>query len=281
MHYYKRHLGDYAKKAGHLSPLEHGVYTLIIDSYYDREQAPTLIEATRWARARTEEEKQAVIDVLSEFFTIENDRYFQKRIEEELSEYREKAETNRKIAVKREEQKRARKYNDTSTTRTPEEHDSCTTGQPNHKPLTINHKPIDIEANASVNSGEKPPEIDLLGDKQENQLRCPIGHIVDAYHAAMPLNPQVRVLNDARKKMIAARWREAAKMKVGPFGYDNVRDGLEAWRQYFEICNNSLFLTGRAKAQQGRPPFVADIDFLMSPSGFASALENKYHREIA
>lgn len=136
------------------------------------------------------------------------------------------------------------------------------------------------EAYASVNSDGKPSDVDLLGDKQENQLKCPVGHIVDAYHAAMPLNPQVKVLNDARKKMIAARWREASKMKVKPFGYDTISGGLEAWKQFFEVCSTSLFLTGRAKAQQGRPPFVADIDFLMSPSGFASTLENKYHKEV-
>ena len=45
MNYYKRHLGDYAKKAGHLSTWEHGAYTLILDAYYDRELAPTLEEA--------------------------------------------------------------------------------------------------------------------------------------------------------------------------------------------------------------------------------------------
>lgn len=140
MHYYKRHIGDYAKKAGHLSPLEHGVYNLIIDSYYDREQAPTLLEATRWARARTEDEKIAVQTVLEEFFILDGDRYHQKRITEELASYHGKAETNRAIAVQREEQKRARKSNDSSQERAPEEHESCTTGQPNHKPLTTNQE---------------------------------------------------------------------------------------------------------------------------------------------
>lgn len=142
MHYYKRHIGDYAKKAGHLSPLEHGVYNLIIDSYYDREQAPTLVEATRWARARTEDEKAAVQVVLDEFFTLENGRYHQKRINEELDAYHGKAETNRVIAVQREEQKRARKANESSTNRAPEEHGSCTAGQPNHKPRTTNQEPL-------------------------------------------------------------------------------------------------------------------------------------------
>jgi hypothetical protein len=137
------------------------------------------------------------------------------------------------------------------------------------------------EANASVTSDEKPSKDDVDCKEQENQLKCPIGHIVDAYHAAMPLNPQVKVLNDARKKTISARWREASQMAVEPFGYSTILDGLAAWKEFFTICNESPFLTGRAKAQPGKPPFIADIDFLMSPSGFTSTLENKYHREVA
>lgn len=31
----------------------------------------------------------------------------------------------------------------------------------------------------------------------------------------------------------------------------------------------------------GKPPFVADIDFIFSPGGFAKTLENKYHRDAA
>lgn len=155
MHYYKRHIGDYAKKAGHLSPLEHGVYNLIIDSYYDREQAPTLLEAMRWARARSEDEKAAVLAVLDEFFTMEGDRYIQNRIEDELIGYQEKAETNRQIAIEREQKKRdrraqergspdrrseARSEHEPCTDGAPEPHDPSTSGQPNHKPLTTNHK---------------------------------------------------------------------------------------------------------------------------------------------
>lgn len=156
MHYYKRHIGDYAKKAGHLSPLEHGVYNLIIDNYYDREEAPTLMEATRWARARTEEEKSAVLAVLDEFFTLADDRYHQKRIDEELAVYHGKAEINRQIAVEREHRKRerrgasvARTVHESCTSGQPETHDSSTPGQPNHKPLTKNQEPRTKEKTAS------------------------------------------------------------------------------------------------------------------------------------
>lgn len=94
MNYYKRHIGDYAKKAGHLSVLEHGVYTLLLDAYYDREQAPTRAEALRQARARTPEEIAAVDAVLSDFFTLEGDRYTQRRVEEEFVKAEQVAKAN-------------------------------------------------------------------------------------------------------------------------------------------------------------------------------------------
>lgn len=109
--------------------------------------------------------------------------------------------------------------------------------------------------------------------------KCPIGSLVNLYHECMPNNPQVRVLNDARKGAIRQRWREAATVDGEPFGYKTVDEGLVAWRIFFETCAESDFLTGRAPTQPGKPPFLADIDFLFSPGGFAKILENKYHRE--
>lgn len=129
----------------------------------------------------------------------------------------------------------------------------------------------DIEAYASVTVKPATPE----------RPACPAEEIISLYHEAMPNNPRVRVLNEARRKTIRARWKEAAGLACRPFGYCSREDGLNAWRQFFEVCAESDFLTGRAPAQPGKPPFLADIDFLMSPAGFAKCLENKYHREAA
>ncbi|MDQ2187193.1 hypothetical protein RBI13_18600 [Alcaligenaceae bacterium A4P071] len=107
---------------------------------------------------------------------------------------------------------------------------------------------------------------------------CPVQKIVDLYHCCMPENPRVRVLDDARRKSIGARWKQAARMQTKPFGYSDTSEGLQAWRRYFEVCAQSDFLTGRVQAQRDKPPFLADIDFLMSPAGFRKTLENKYHR---
>lgn len=144
MHYYQKNIGDYSKKTGHLTALEHGVYNLIIDGYYDREQGPTLVEATRWARARSEEEKAAVIAVLDEFFILgEDGRHTQSRVQEELNKYHARAETNRVIAFARESKKRERSSNDSSTIRAQVVHLEDQNREPNHKPITNNHKPIE------------------------------------------------------------------------------------------------------------------------------------------
>jgi hypothetical protein len=108
---------------------------------------------------------------------------------------------------------------------------------------------------------------------------CPAGAIVDAYHELMPNNPRVKVLSDARRSAIKARWIEAARLKCAPFGYATKAEGLAAWREFFGICAESKFLTGLSPPMPGKPAFVADIDFLFSVSGFVKTLENKFHRE--
>jgi len=132
LNYYKRHIGDYAKKAGRLSMLQHGSYTLLIDACYDREQFPTLSEAIDWTWASSTAEIEAVEFVLSKFFTLVDDRYVQKRIAEEVARFHETSDTNQRIAKQREANrnealtKRARSVNE---------------APPNHKPLTINQEP--------------------------------------------------------------------------------------------------------------------------------------------
>nr|WKF58795.1 hypothetical protein HUO10_003296 [Paraburkholderia busanensis] len=137
------------------------------------------------------------------------------------------------------------------------------------------------EATASVDDGENPPSVDLLGEAPTHSMICPAQRIVDAYHELMPDNPRVKNLSDGRRKNIAARWKEAAKLACKPFGYSTVEDGMRAWRKFFTICSQSAFLTGKVEPQQGRVRFMADIDWLMNAANFTKVLENKYHREAA
>ena len=140
MHYYKRNIGDYAKKAGRLSMLEHGAYTLLMDAIYDRESFPTLEEALDWVWARDDAEIAAVKFVLSKFFELQDDgRYVQNRIQDELNSYKAKAETNARIAKDREAKRRSKHEASRNVHETCEETHEA---PPNHKPLTNNQEPI-------------------------------------------------------------------------------------------------------------------------------------------
>ena len=90
MNYYERHLGDYAKDTVHLSLMEHGAYSLLLDRYYGTEKGIPADIAHRVARAKTKEEKKAVDFVLSEFFTLVDGIWINKRAEKEIIDARKK-----------------------------------------------------------------------------------------------------------------------------------------------------------------------------------------------
>lgn len=90
MNYYERHLGDYARDAGHLTMLEHGAYTLLLDRYYTTEQGIPADQAHRICRARTRDEKEAVDTVLAEFFTLESGVWVNGRASREVTKMQAK-----------------------------------------------------------------------------------------------------------------------------------------------------------------------------------------------
>lgn len=107
MNYYERHLGDYARDTAHLSLLEHGVYTLLLDRYYATEEPIPGDQAHRLARARTEDERAAVDIVLSEFFQKQDSDenpvgfvWVNRRVEEEIEKARHRIDTARENGKK-------------------------------------------------------------------------------------------------------------------------------------------------------------------------------------
>jgi uncharacterized protein YdaU (DUF1376 family) len=158
MHYFKKNIGDYAKKTGRLSMLQHGAYTLLIDSCYDRERFPTLDDAIEWTWASSKEEIEAVEFVLRRFFVLEDGVYVQSRIREEIAEYHAKATTNKRIAEEREAK---RKSKDTTGTRSVHESSpDVNEAPPNHKPITINQEPTTNNqkpSSVSKDTGVKTP----------------------------------------------------------------------------------------------------------------------------
>lgn len=165
MHYFKKNIGDYYKRAGRFTMLQHGACTLIVDACYDRERFPTLDDAIEWSWASSKEEIDAVEFVLRKLFTLEDDVYVNEFIQADLDKFKANGETNRRIALEREEKRRKqreakekeketdRDVNSTnrdedSTNRAPTVHEPSTVeheAPPNQEPLTTNQEPIDLK----------------------------------------------------------------------------------------------------------------------------------------
>lgn len=139
---------------------------------------------------------------------------------------------------------------------------------------------LDTDTDSKTEPDPEKPNTVSVPDDPDDVRKCPVGTLVNLYHELMPNNPKVKVLSDARKAAIRARWKEASKFTFAPFGYATRSEGLEKWRTFFDVCAGSDFLTGMVPPKAGQKLFVADIDFIFSPTGFAKILENKYHGSL-
>lgn len=112
MKWFKRHIGTYAKRTARLTMLQHGAYTLLMDTIYDQEYFPTIEEVNEWLWLDTasDDEIAAVNFILKRFFELDEDnRYVNSRIEREIAQYRLTANKNQIIALNREAAKREAK----------------------------------------------------------------------------------------------------------------------------------------------------------------------------
>lgn len=97
MRHFSHHIGDYAAATAHLSFLEDAAYHRLLRRYYqDEKPLPKEVSAAqRLVGARTKEEREAVENVLREFFTLQEDGWHQARADEEIAGYRSRVDTAR------------------------------------------------------------------------------------------------------------------------------------------------------------------------------------------
>ena len=254
MHYFKRNIGDYHKKAGRLSMLQHGAYTLLLDSCYDRETFPTMDEAIEWVWASTEDEIQAVKFVIAKFFELEDEVYVQHRVKNELEQYHKNSATNKRIAMEREAKRK-----DKRTKRAQDVNEA----PPNQQPITINQQPVLRDLSES-NDSNPQPQVEPVKKKCSS---VPYDEILQLYlkilvNTGEPMGLiAVQVLTAARKTKIRQYWTANGKKGL---------DGVEAYFNYIWTNRNShSWIFGCA----GRN-WKADIAYLLKEDTVARAREN-------
>ena len=97
---------------------------------------------------------------------------------------------------------------------------------------------------------------------------CPHEQIIELYHQCLPELPEVANWTETRKRYLQARWREKPS-----------RQNLDWWKRFFEFIKESDFLCGRAPGTNGKKPFRADLEWIITQGNFVKIVERKYHQE--
>lgn len=153
MHYYLFNLGDYRRDTIHLSRLEHSIYRDLIDWYFlDEKPIPNDEKIIyRKLRLTIDEEKEALVNVLNDFFLQTDDGWFHRRIEEDIAAYYEKSEKARESVKKRWEKEKGIRTNNEGNTDVIRTNNECNTNQ---KPITNNQEPINpLERGSKILTG--------------------------------------------------------------------------------------------------------------------------------
>jgi len=131
MYYYQHHIGDYRKDTSHLSLIEHGIYRQLLDLYYITEK-PLDKKSIRLIGARTDQEIATAELILNEFFEKKGTKYFHKRCDDEIQNYKLKSFNASESSKKR--WNNIKKLHDANALPTQSERNA------NQEPITKNQK---------------------------------------------------------------------------------------------------------------------------------------------
>lgn len=134
MHYYQFNIGDYLSHTRHLTPIEDICYRRSLDYYYLHEK-PLPLDINYLARVLmlSEYGKQLAV-VLNEFFENTENGYINSRADKEIQQYQGFAEAGKRGAAKR--------WSKDANSPPNSPPNPPPIANNNHKPITINHKPI-------------------------------------------------------------------------------------------------------------------------------------------
>jgi hypothetical protein len=137
-------------------------------------------------------------------------------------------------------------------------------------PITIKNHQITLNEPISVAS--------KLGDERSG-ANCPHEKIIAAYKKILPGLPPVKSWNDARQKMLNARWRWVLTQKDddGKKLAKNEQDALEYFERLFVYIRDCCpFLMGKS----GRG-WQANLPWIIKEANWQKVIEGQYEQEAA
>ena len=243
MNHYQFNIGDYRRRTGHLTHLEHGIYRSLIDTYYLTENPldENLDKLMRSHSVRSADEQEAFKNVIEEFFFIDNFGYKHAHCDQELAKIYAKSEKARASA-----KARWLKSKDIDAVALQTDSERNAVGM-----LPITHNPLPITQSSTSS------EDDLFIKPKVEKVKYQ--GVIDCYHKYCPDLTKVMKLTEARKKQVKARWNESEEYQNGEF-----------WAFYFQTVAASDFLCGRSS------DWKADFQWLTKQENFIKVMEGKY-----
>ena len=151
MNYYPFHIGDYLSATRHLSWEEDAAFRRLLDTYYTTEKAlPADLRAVcRLVLATTESQREAVAQVLQEFFELTEAGWVNHRADQEIDAMREKQQKQRDKANKRWHKPEQEHGNASAMPRHEEANATASNSDANAMPPTPTPKVINTKAVAT------------------------------------------------------------------------------------------------------------------------------------
>lgn len=231
MHYYSFNIGDYRRDTMHFSMIEHGAYRQLLDwVYLDEGHIPKETEVVfRRLSARTDEERKAIENVLSEMFDLTDDGYVQRRCMEEISIYQgqvDRARINGKLGGR---PKKTKVVNS--------RFEKITQTKANQEPITNNQEPITNNHIEERKKNKRPkkqnsefPDVFLITD--EMKLWAKDLGIKNVENQTELFKDHHKANGETKKDWLAAwrKWmRNCVDWKTEDKAINNSRKGKESY----------------------------------------------------
>jgi uncharacterized protein YdaU (DUF1376 family) len=250
MHYYQHHIGDFIKATARLSDTQSMAYLRLLWMYYDSEKPlKPDTKVLAFQIGASVEETQLLLE---SFFWLAENGWHHTRCDQEIAEYR--SFLDKKSNAGKASAERRKNIRSTGV-------EQLLNSSPSDEQLTTNQQPL---TNNQSKEAKASPDL----GKPKSAPACPVAEIVEMYNTMLPMLPAVSVVNDSRKRAIAARWREVVTTEKM-----DRQQGLEFFQWFFKMVKDSKFLTGKTK------DWKADLDFLFNPSKFPRIVEGAYHED--
>ena len=269
MNYYERHIGDYLKDTAHLSLLEHGIYTRLMDVYYTRECGIDAADVARLIGARAKDEKAALSVVLAEFFVLVSGIYVQARCDREIERYQDKQRKAKASADARWSQ------SGRNANALPDAMRTHSEGNALQSPVSSNQLNT-LEPNGSCQLDVDPekPEGEAIPPKA-GLPACPHTALLGLWKKHLPDLRQPRVWDGNRKVTMRNRWQQAAHpSEYSPEGYATEDGGLKWWDSFFGYIARDTSLA-RGFESAGRT-WTPDLEWVCNATNFQKIIDGKY-----